>query len=174
MKEIILAGGCYWAVEAIFKKFSGFSQIKPGYYNLDKAHYGFTDNDQVEVVYLKYNENFIDLDKIFKIFFFTHNPSLLKWDIEECFYPKGRSAIIYLDQEHKEAAQNYMKNLFNAETFDEKIHTIDTKIIEGNTKNFISAPDKEINYFEKYPKDGYCTSIIEPKIEKLKEVFDKF
>lgn len=167
-KNIILAGGCFWGAEAIFRKVPGVSDIKSGYYLLDKTTHGFTDKDKVEVVRLSYETDRINFSKILDLFFFTHTPTLVKWDIEECFYPLGRSAIFYMEEEQKEEAINRLKEMEEAKVYPEPI---ETKVIEGDFEKFVMASEKEQDYYNKNRTDPYCTSIIDNKMIGLKEKF---
>jgi peptide-methionine (S)-S-oxide reductase len=163
-KNLILAGGCYWCVEAIFKKIPGVLQVRPGYYHLDKKNFGFTDRDKVEVIYFQYDDEIVNFDFILDIFFFVHTATLVKWDINDCFYPLCRSAIIYFDIAQKTQSQKRIDLMTEEKTYEEPIQT---KLIKADADNFTLAPDKEQDYYLKYPNDGYCTSIIAPKIKKL-------
>ena len=168
-KNIILGGGCFWNVDAVFRKVPGVSDIRSGYYELDTKTYGFTDKDKIEVVRLSYETDRISFSKILDLFFFVHNPTLIKWDMEECFYPLGRSAVMYTEEEQKnEVIERIQK--YNAEqTFGTE--PVQTKLIEADFEKFVMASEKEQDFYNKNPKDPYCTSMIDPKMEKLKEKF---
>ena len=70
MKKIILAGGCFWGVEAYFSRVKGILNTKAGYID------GISDNPtyeevcdgsgHAEAVYIEYNENIISLQNILK------------------------------------------------------------------------------------------------------------
>lgn len=167
-KEIILAGGCYWCVEAIYRKLAGVIDIESGHYILDKKTHGFTDHDKIEVVHFFYDPDSLPFNRILDIFFFVHTPTLVKWDINDCFYPLCRSAIIYFDQEQKKEAENYIEGLTQENRYEEPIQT---KLISADSEKLKIAPEKEQDYYGKYPEDAYCKSIIQNKMNSL---FEKF
>lgn len=167
-KQIILAGGCYWCFEAILRKFNGISNIQSGYYELNMKNFGFTDKDKIEVVKFSYDTDIIDFSKVLDIFFFSHTATLVKWDMEDCFYPLCRSAILYMEEEQRTESEQRIKTMTDNLVYPDPIQT---KIIKADFQKFIVAADKEQDYYGKYPEDAYCKSIINNKMISLKNKF---
>jgi peptide-methionine (S)-S-oxide reductase len=163
MKEqIILTGSCYWCLEALFKKIKGVIAVIPGLYDISDYPFAFTKNDKIEAIKITFDKSIISYSEIFDVLFLSHNPTLIKWEFEDCFYPKCRSSVFYFNEEQKEAIEQKIIQL--SSLYSEKVQT---KIAFIKPDNFTLASEKDRDYYFKNPNDGYCTSIIKPKIEKL-------
>ena len=152
MKEIYLAGGCFWGLQAYFDLRSGVMETVVGYAN------GLTENPTyeevctnttgyAETVYIKYDENAIDLIKILEDFWKVIDPTLLNrqgGDIGSQY----RTGIYYVDKEDLK--------VINESVEKEKLKynkSIVTEIVP--LKNFYAAEDYHQKYLEKNP-NGYC------------------
>src|SRR5947199_5424937 len=124
----ILAGGCFWCVEAVYKNLDGVSSVNSGYAGgtADTADYetvstGTTDHaESVEVVY---DPSRISYGQILKVFFaIAHDPTQLNRQGPDT----GRqysSATLHADPEQKRVAEAYIDQLNKARVFDGKIVT---------------------------------------------------
>jgi peptide-methionine (S)-S-oxide reductase len=170
-EQIILTGSCYWCLEAIFKLVRGVINVESGLYNIEDYAFSFDKNDKLEAIRLTYEPTILPLDTLLDIFYLTHNPTTVKWDKEDCFYPPVRSSIICFTDIQKEVSENKITYLKSIKKYEDEIQTKIAKIIPDN---FFLAEEKYRDYFTKNPTDGYCTSIVLPKIEQLKTHFTKY
>src|SRR5207245_7908489 len=124
----ILAGGCFWYVEAMYKNLDGVSYVKSGYEGGkdDTADYetvssGTTDHaESVEVVY---DPSRISYGQILRVFFsIAHDPTQLNRQGPDTGR-QYRSAIFYADNEQKRVADAYIDQLNKAHVFDRPIVT---------------------------------------------------
>src|SRR6266568_8297167 len=124
----ILAGGCFWCVEAVYKNLDGVSSVNSGYAggSADTADYetvstGTTDHaESVEVVY---DPSRISYGQILKVFFaIAHDPTQLNRQGPDSGR-QYRSAIFYANDEQKSVAEAYIKQVDAAKLFDRKIVT---------------------------------------------------
>ena len=147
MEKAILAAGCFWGVEEVFRTTNGIINTKVGYSGGHKVNPTYEEvctgnTDHAEVVKVEYDESVITYDQILNIFFENHNPTQLNRqgpDIGNQY----RSAIFYYDEEQKELAQKSL------DEFQKKLNKkIVTEITKADT--FWKAEEYHQKYFEKH------------------------
>jgi peptide-methionine (S)-S-oxide reductase len=150
IKELYLAGGCFWGVEAYFKSIEGIVETKVGYSNgkTDNTTYEkVSETDHAETVYIKYDDSIISLDKILEYLYHIVDP----FSINKQGNDKGRqyrTGIYSKDQNTLEIAKEFISKKQKEENQEIQI---EVEIL----KNFIPAEEYHQNYLEKNP-DGYC------------------
>src|SRR3984893_8984611 len=124
----VLAGGCFWCVEAVYKNLEGVSSVKSGYAGgtKDTADYetvssGTTDHaESVEDVYDPSKLSFGQIVNVFVAI--AHAPTQLNRQGPDTGR-QYRSAIFYADDEQKRVAEAYVDQLNKARVFDQPIVT---------------------------------------------------
>jgi peptide methionine sulfoxide reductase MsrA len=109
--KVLLSGGCFWCVEAMFSQIKGIEKLVSGYATPllneqnqlkylqkwqkieEKYYYSSAYHNKIEVVEITYNDE-ISLKDILAIHYFTHNPTLTQWG-KDCMFPLNRSAILF-------------------------------------------------------------------------------
>lgn len=167
-KELILSGNCYWTLEALFQNIKGILKVESGLYHIDDYEYAFNSDDKLEAIRIEYNPTSISLQEIIDVFYLAHNPTINKWAKDSCFYPLCRSAIFCSEQEQQNLSKQYIQELNQKNIFEEDI---DTKIDKILPDIFYLVEEKNKNFFKNNPKDGYCISMIKPKLDKLYDSF---
>jgi peptide-methionine (S)-S-oxide reductase len=164
----ILAGGCFWCVEAVYKNLDGVSSVKSGYAGgtADTADYetvssGTTDHaESVEVVY---DPSRISYGQILKVFFsIAHDPTQLNRQGPDTGR-QYRSAIFYADDEQKRLAEAYISQLNKAHVFDRPIVT-EVVPLEA----FFQAETYHQDYAARNPLNPYIVINAQPKVRKLR------
>src|SRR6267143_2204737 len=124
----ILAGGCFWCVEAVYKNLEGVSSVKSGYAggSADTADYQTVSSgttNHAESVEVMYDPSRISFGQILKVFFsIAHDPTQRDRqgpDVGRQY----RSVIFYADDEQRRVADAYIKQLDAAHVFDRPIVT---------------------------------------------------
>ena len=163
----ILAGGCFWCVEAVYKDLDGVSTVKSGYAggtgetaDYETVSTGMTNHaESVEVVY---DPSRISYGQILKVFFaIAHDPTQLNrqgHDVGRQY----RSAIFYTDDEQKRVAESYIKQLNTAHVFDGPIVT-EVVPLEA----FYEAETYHQDYAARNPLNPYIVFTAQPKVRKL-------
>jgi peptide-methionine (S)-S-oxide reductase len=168
----ILAGGCFWCVEAVYKNLEGVSSVKSGYAGGTKetADYetvssGTTDHaESVEVVY---DPSRISYGQILKVFFaIAHDPTQLNRQGPDTGR-QYRSAIFYTDGEQQRVAQAYIDQLNKAHVFDQPIVT-EVVPLEA----FYQAETYHQDYAARNPLNPYIVFNAQPKVRKLRSYQD--
>ena len=151
MKEIYLAGGCFWGMEKFIDQFEGVIETEVGYANgPDKAptyEEVCKSSGHAETVRIKYDENVISLTQLLDYYFMVINPTSVNRQGNDIGI-QYRTGIFYLDEDQLEEIEPVMKR----ET--EKAGQELAVIVEP-LKNFFSAEEYHQKYLEKNP-GGYC------------------
>lgn len=149
-KQIYLAGGCFWGVEAYFKNIEGIVDTEVGYAN------GITENttyknvsrtDHAETVEIIYDENIISLRKILDYFFYIIDPYSVNRQGNDVGR-QYRTGIYTKENEVLIEAKSYVEEK-------QKQSHRQIQVEVENLKNFIVAEQYHQDYLEKNP-NGYC------------------
>ncbi|VAW25461.1 Peptide-methionine (S)-S-oxide reductase MsrA [hydrothermal vent metagenome] len=161
-----LANGCFWCTEAIFQRLKGVNKITSGYTGGTIKNPAYREvttgrTGHAEAIQIVFNPSIITFQEILDVFFSTHDPTTLN----KQGYDRGtqyRSAIFYHSNEQKEIAENFIKALTEASVFENPIVTEITKF-----DTFYKAEEYHQNYYNNNKTQGYCTAVINPKLEKF-------
>jgi peptide-methionine (S)-S-oxide reductase len=164
----VLAGGCFWCVEAVYLQLDGVKRVISGYAGgtAETADYqtvcsGTTNH--AEAVMIHYDPSRISYGQILKVFFWVaHNPTELNRQGNDVGR-QYRSAIFYADPEEKRVAEAYIRQLDAARVFSAPIVTA-LEPLEG----FYPAEAYHQNYAARNPAQPYIMSAAAPKVEKLR------
>ncbi|MDR5658521.1 peptide-methionine (S)-S-oxide reductase MsrA [Serpentinicella sp. ANB-PHB4] len=152
MKEIVLAAGCFWGVEAYFMKINGITETKVGYANGDTETPSYEEvktgtTNHAEVCYIKYDEEIIKLEEILKHFWRIIDPTIKDRQGPDVG-SQYRTGIYYIEQEDKEMILKTKK--------EEQLKYKDPIVTEVEPlKQFYLAEEYHQRYLEKNP-GGYC------------------
>ncbi len=166
MKSIVLGGGCFWCIEAIYQQVRGVEEVVSGYAggSLDNPTYENHGN-HAEVVQLSYDENKITLDTILEIFFYVHDPTTLNRQGNDV--GTQYRSIILCDESEVELAEKARERA--GELWDDPIVT-EIQVLD----KFFVAEDYHQDYFNQNQNSGYCQVIINPKIAKFQSKFSEY
>ena len=170
--EAVLAGGCFWCTEAVFRRLKGVQSVQPGYAGgqNDTANYkavcsGTTGH--AEVIRIQYRPEEISYGKLLQVFFaVAHDATQLNRQGNDVG-TQYRSAIFPIDEKQKDVATAYMKQLTEAKVFASAIATT----IEPLDVFFV-AENYHHNYAELNPGQSYIRFVSMPKVEKLEHYFE--
>ena len=115
MEKAILAAGCFWGVEEVFRTTYGIINTKVGYSGGHKVNPTYEEvctgnTDHAEVVKVEYDESVITYDQILNIFFENHNPTQLNRQGPD-IGTQYRSSIFYLNDNQKTQAEQKLNSL---------------------------------------------------------------
>jgi len=164
----ILAGGCFWCVEAVYKNLDGVSSVKSGYAggSAETADYATVSTgrtDHAEAVEVAYDPSRISYGQILKVFFsIAHDPTQRNRqgpDVGRQY----RSAIFYVDDEQKRVADAYIDQLNTASVFGTPIVTEVEPL-----KAFFEAETYHQDYAARNPSNPYIVVNAQPKVRKVR------
>lgn len=151
MKKIILAGGCFWGVEAYFSRVKGVLTTQVGYTDADGKNPTYRDvcnnSGHVEAVYITYDEKVTPLTKILEHFFRIIDPTELNRQGNDIGV-QYRTAIFYVDIEDSLVINQYIEQL-------QKSHTKKIYTYVKPAGIFYDAEEYHQDYLDKNP-NGYC------------------
>lgn len=165
----VLAGGCFWGVEAVFEHVKGVNDVKSGYSggSPETAEYykvGSGETGHAESVQITFDPSQISYGQLLKVFFsVAHDPTELNRQGPDSG-TQYRSAIFYANDEQKRVAQAYIDQLNKAKVFPRKIVTQVAAL-----KSFSEAEDYHQNYLALHPDEPYIVINDQPKLENLKK-----
>lgn len=171
-RTAIFAGGCFWCVEGVFDQLEGVKQATSGYAGGSKetANYRAVcngDTGHAEAVRITYDPAKISYAQLLRVFFTTHNPTTLNRQGPDTG-TQYRSAIFYLNDEQKQVAEAYIKQLNEAKIFRDPIVT---SLEPLKPDAFYPAEAYHQNFVACNPDHGYIRQQALPKIEKVREKF---
>ena len=115
IKNIILAGGCFWCTEAIFRRIKGVKNIFPGYIGGHTQNPTYKDvctggTGYAEAISIDYDSKIVSLENILMIFFSTHDPTTLNKQGND-IGTQYRSSIFNNDQNEIKIILNFISDL---------------------------------------------------------------
>src|SRR5262245_5956424 len=170
-KAAVLAGGCFWCVEAVFKELQGVRSVRSGYAGDSAATANYRSvcsgtTNHAEVIEVRYDASQTTFGQLLKIHFsVAHDPTQLNRQGND-MGRQYRSAIFYSDEEQKRVAEAYIRQLNDAHVFRDPIVTT----LEPLTA-FYPAEDYHQDYAARNPNQPYIVYIAQPKVDKLRENF---
>lgn len=168
MNKLVLGGGCFWCVEAVFSNVKGVFKAISGYAGGARKNPSYEQvctgvSGHAEVVEISYEDEVITMDELLDIFWAIHDPTTLNRQGADAG-TQYRSVIYYEDEAQKEAILNSIKKA--SATFKDKIVTEVSPLPE-----FYEAEAYHQNYFARNPNQGYCSVVIAPKMQKFMTYF---
>ncbi|MBS1724781.1 MAG: peptide-methionine (S)-S-oxide reductase MsrA [Armatimonadetes bacterium] len=176
-KSLVLGGGCFWCVEAVFEALKGVDSVESGYAGGHTVNPTYRDvcsgeTGHAEVVKVTYDPKVVSESDLLHIFFTTHDPTTMNRQGPDSG-TQYRSVIFYADDAEKALAQSVIEEVTKEKIWSNPIVTT----LEPLTA-FYKAEDYHQDYFEKYEKAspaermsmnaGYCSAIIDPKVRKFR------
>ncbi|MES2676831.1 MAG: peptide-methionine (S)-S-oxide reductase MsrA [Pseudomonadota bacterium] len=154
-QKAILAGGCFWGMQELFRKVDGVVKTRVGYAggkianpNYKLVSSGLT--GYAESIELTFDPNKISYEKILKFFFTIHDPTTQDRQQNDVG-SQYRSAIFYLNDEQKTIAQNVVSQANKSGVFKSAVVTQIEKAGE-----FYEAEAEHQDYLEKNPYGYTC------------------
>ncbi len=167
----VLAGGCFWGVEAVFDHLKGVTKVVSGFAGGDKstAHYERVsegDTGHAESVQITYDPAQITFGQILMVYFsVAHDPTQLNRQGPDSG-TQYRSSIFYMNDEQKKVAEAYIQQLDTAHVYKRPIVT---QVVPY--KGFYAAESYHQHYLENNPGNPYIVYNDLPKLEALKKQY---
>jgi peptide-methionine (S)-S-oxide reductase len=167
----VLAGGCFWGIEAVFEHVKGVHQVIAGYSGggADTAHYDEVsegDTGHAESVQVHFDPAQVSYGTLLQVFF---SVALDPTELNRQGPDSGtqyRSAIFYANAEQKRIAGSYIAQLTAARSFPAPIVTQVVPL-----QAFYPAEAYHQHYFRLHPNNPYIVYNDAPKVAQLKQLF---
>jgi len=170
-ETMVVAGGCFWGVQAVYSSVRGVISATSGYAGgtKDTAEYEIVSTGRTghaESVKIVYDPSRISYGQLLRIFFsVAHDPTQLNQqgpDVGRQY----RSAVFYADDTQRGIARAYIAQLDTAKVFHRKIVTEVTQL-----QKFYDAESYHQDYFFTHPMQPYIVINDKPKVAALREEF---
>ena len=170
MQTAVLAGGCFWGMEAVFEHLKGVKSVTSGYAGGDAAtaNYDAVSTERTrhaEAIRILYDPKQISYGALLRVYFsVAHDPTQLNRQGPDTG-PSYRSAIFPIGAEQDRVARAYLAQLAAAKAYPRPIVT---KIERGA---FYPAEPYHQNFARRNPNHGYIRVHDAPKLVALKAAF---
>jgi peptide-methionine (S)-S-oxide reductase len=171
MRTFVLAGGCFWCLDAVYRTLEGVTDVVSGYTggSVPNPSYELVctgSTGHAEAVAVTFDETVIPAGVILDVFFTLHDPRQLNRQGNDVG-TQYRSAMFYADEEQK---TEFAASLERArEIWGDGVVTSVTKLGE-----FFRAEEYHQDFFAKNPGQGYCLAVALPKVNKVRKGFAQY
>jgi peptide-methionine (S)-S-oxide reductase len=168
---LVVAGGCFWGVQAVFQHVKGVTSATSGYSggtvkNPDYEEVSSGSTGHAESVQIVYDPSQITLGQLLKVFFsVAHDPTERNRQGPDSG-TQYRSAIFFSTLDQQRIAQAYLDQLNHAKVFSSPIVTQIAPL-----KSFYRAEDYHQNYATNHPDNPYIATFDLPKVANLQQQF---
>jgi peptide-methionine (S)-S-oxide reductase len=157
-EPVVLAGGCYWGMQAVFERLHGVTAVTAGYAGAGKGH--------AEAVRILYDPARISYGTLLEVYFaVAHDPTELNRQGPD-IGTEYRSAIFYSSEAQRKVAEAYIQQLTQAKVFPFAIVTQVTPLA-----GFYPVEEDQQHYVDRHPDSEYVMENDLPRLERLERSF---
>ena len=170
-RTAVLAGGCFWGIEAVFEHVKGVTNVTSGYSGgtAKSANYEMVSRGETahaEAVRITYDPSRITYGQLLKVFFsVAHDPTELNRQGPDTG-TQYRSAIFYSDEEQRRIGEAYVSQLNRAKVFERPVVTQVSRL-----DSYHEAEPYHQDYAARHPNDSYIVINDAPKVASLRRQF---
>lgn len=170
LETATLGAGCFWCVEAVFDDLRGVEDVVSGYSGGHTVNPTYQEvcsetTGHAEVVQIEFDPQELSYADLLRVFFAVHDPTTLNRqgnDVGTSY----RSAIYYHSDEQRQAAEEVIREVSEAQIYDNPIVTEVTAF-----DKFYPAENYHQEYFANNPNQPYCAAVVAPKVAKFRKQF---
>ncbi|NQX10084.1 peptide-methionine (S)-S-oxide reductase MsrA [Microbacteriaceae bacterium VKM Ac-2855] len=171
MHTFVLAGGCFWCLDAVYRVLDGVTDVVSGYTGGSTTEPSYEEvctgrTGHAEAVAVTFDPEIVPDSVILDVFFTLHDPRQLNRQGNDVG-TQYRSAMYYTDDAQKalfEAARDRA-----AEWWDGSLVTEISPLGE-----YFPAEDYHQDFFAKNPGQGYCLAVALPKVNKIRKSYSSY
>ncbi len=170
----VLAGGCFWCLDAVYRQMQGIINVESGYSNgqIKNPTYrevcsGRTGHAEVAKIY--FNPTLTSYQQILEVFWRIHNPTTLNRQGND-IGTQYRSGIYFMNEEQERIAKASKQAVEES-----GLWAADGKVVTEilPLSNYWPAEDYHQDYFANNPENQYCVYVVSEKVEKFKKTFSE-
>jgi peptide-methionine (S)-S-oxide reductase len=171
METFVLAGGCFWCLDAVYRTLDGVSDVVSGYTGgaIPNPSYELVctgTTGHAEAVAVTFDPDVIPREVILDVFFTLHDPRQLNRQGNDVG-TQYRSAMFYTSDEQKELFESAAKRA--GDLWDGEIVTRIEPLGE-----YYDAEEYHQDFFAKNPNQGYCLAVALPKVNKVRKGYSQY
>ena len=169
-QTVILAGGCFWCTEAVFKRLKGVTSVLPGYAASQVQNPSYQQvctgrTGAAEGIQVTYDPAIISYERLLEVFWHVHDPTTLNRQGND-HGTQYRSAIYYQNDAEKQLALASKEALEKSGAYR---NPVVTEI--ASFTNFYPAEEYHEDYYDGNRAASYCMAVIDPKVKKLLKAY---
>ncbi|TFD78689.1 peptide-methionine (S)-S-oxide reductase MsrA [Cryobacterium sp. Sr8] len=171
MQTFVVAGGCFWCLDAVYRVLRGVSDVVSGYTGGEVPNPSYESvctgrTGHAEAIAVTFDPEVIPAEVILDVFFTLHDPTQLNRQGADVG-TQYRSAMFYADDEQKQLFETARERANG--WWDGGIVTT----IEPLGEYFV-AEDYHQDFFAKNPGQGYCMAVALPKVNKVRKSYSQY
>jgi peptide-methionine (S)-S-oxide reductase len=171
MQTFVLAGGCFWCLDAVYRTLDGVKDVISGYTGGETARPSYEQvctgrTGHAEAVKVVFDEAVIPAQVILDVFFTLHDPRQLNRQGADVG-TQYRSAMFYADDEQKALFEEAITKA--ADLWDGTVVTTLEPL-----GDWYDAEEYHQDFFAKNPGQGYCMAVAVPKVNKVRKSFARY
>ena len=171
MHTFVVAGGCFWCLDAVYRTLIGVKDVVSGYTGGQTVYPSYEAvctgaTGHAEAVAVTFDPELIPDSVILDVFFSLHDPRQLNRQGADVG-TQYRSAMFYSDDAQKEQFEAARDRA--AEYWDGGIVTTIEPLGE-----WYRAEDYHQDFFAKNPGQGYCMAVALPKVNKIRKSYAEY
>lgn len=168
MHTFVLAGGCFWCLDAVYRTVNGVSAVVSGYIGGEGANPSYEAvctglTGHVEAVAVTFDPAVIPDQVILDVFFSLHDPTQLNRQGNDVG-TQYRSAMFPADDAQRELFEKAIA--LAASWWDASVVTTIEPL-----GVFYEAEEYHQDFFARNPEQGYCLAVALPKVNKIRKSF---
>ncbi|MFM6974096.1 MAG: peptide-methionine (S)-S-oxide reductase MsrA [Agromyces sp.] len=172
MQTFVLAGGCFWCLDAVYRVLNGVVDVVSGFTGGTTANPTYEEvctdrTGHAEAVAVTFDPEVLPAEVVLNVFFTLHDPTQVNRQGNDVG-TQYRSAMFYADEEQRalfEAARERAREWWAP-------GEVVTEIVPFT--ELYAAPEEHQNFFAKNPNQGYCLAVAQPKVNKIRASFASY
>ncbi|MCA5923610.1 peptide-methionine (S)-S-oxide reductase MsrA [Curtobacterium oceanosedimentum] len=171
MTTFVLAGGCFWCLDAVYRTLQGVQDVVSGYVGGQVADPSYEQvctgtTGHAEAVAVTFDESLIPAEVILDVFFTLHDPRQLNRQGADVG-TQYRSAMFPADDAQRVLFEHAIERA--SEIWDGQVVTTIEPLGE-----FWTAEEHHQDFFAKNPGQGYCLAVALPKVNKVRKAYSQY
>lgn len=168
MESFVLAGGCFWCLDAVYRTLRGVQDVVSGYTggSLPNPSYELVctgATGHAEVVRVEFDPDVIPREVVLDVFFTLHDPTQLNRQGADVG-TQYRSAMFFDGEAQRELFEHARARA--ADWWPGEVVTTIEPLGE-----FFRAEEYHQDFFAKNPGQGYCLAVALPKVNKIRRSY---
>ncbi|MDN3479776.1 peptide-methionine (S)-S-oxide reductase MsrA [Curtobacterium sp. APC 4022] len=171
MTTFVLAGGCFWCLDAVYRTLQGVQDVVSGYVGGRDPHPTYEQvctgtTGHAEAVAVTFDESVLPAQVVLDVFFTLHDPRQLNRQGADVG-TQYRSAMFPADDEQRALFEQAIARA--SDIWDGTIVTTLEQLGE-----FHRAEEHHQDFFAKNPGQGYCLAVALPKVNKVRKAYSRY
>ncbi len=169
-EQATLGGGCFWCLEAVYKRLRGVVEVYPGYCGGLTANPTYPEvktgtTGHAEVIQVTFDPSEISFGQLLEVFFSVHDPTSPNRQGADVG-TQYRSVVFFHDSKQKQQVEEIISYMQQHDFFDKQVVTEVAMLTK-----FYVAEEYHHDYLEKNPDQAYCQLVVLPKVDKFTKKF---